>query len=176
MNFKLYLSSPTVLIIDPLFLREELLDYFHHLPLEEPITFTKAEKINKTLFPHGGSIIGFYQINSFVEGEYVIDASEIFRIFEEDFEEYDLSEECLFGVDSGEILVIEWAYIKEFIAENKTNLTDSESFKEVLARQNYLNEQNRFDLIEAFDIDNSWTEFTGDGRYVVTEDFLTLLN
>ena len=81
----------------------------------------------------------------------------------------------MFGVDSGEILIIELTYLKSFIKENKTALTNAESFRELLTKQTYPDAKNRFDLIEAFDIDNSWTEFTGDGRYAATEDFLTLI-
>lgn len=177
MKFDIYLSSPSVIVIDPLFLNEQIIDfidYFAHWPIEEQITFAKAEKINKKLFPDGGSIIGFYQIDDFIEGKYEIDVSEIIRVFKEDFEEYDLSEECLFGVDSGEILVIGFDSLKVLLGEYSSTFKDDFYIKDLLDSINYL--KSKFRLIEAFDIDNTFTEFTGDGRYLVTEDFITAIN
>ncbi|MBA4849375.1 hypothetical protein [Emticicia sp. BO119] len=174
MKFDIYLSSPNVVIIDPLFINKEVVDYFLALPDEEQITPAKAEKINKELFPYGGYIIGFYRINDFIEGKNEIDVSEIIRIFKEDFEEYDLSEECLFGVDSGEILVIGLDFLKVFLEEYSSKFNDDFYLKDLLDTLNY--PKSKFRLIEAFDIDNTFTEFTGDGRYLVTENFITTIN
>ncbi|GAB3512943.1 hypothetical protein [Emticicia fontis] len=174
MKFDIYLSSRNVIIIDPLFLNRKVLDYFIQWPIEEQITPAEAEKINKELFPYGRSIIGFYSINDFVEGKYEIDVSEIFRIFKEDFEEYDLSEECLFGVDSGEILVIGLEFLKALLAEYSSKINDEFSLKDLLGTLN--SPKSKFRLIEAFDIDNTFTEFIGDGRYAASQDFIKTSN
>lgn len=170
MHFNIYLSSPLIVIIDPLFLGEETIDYILRLDVEDKKPWLLASEINKELFPYGGSIVGFYEVQNFNQGEWEINVSEIFRIFKKDFEEYDLSEECLFGVDTGEILVIEFDFLKFFL-ENfvKRSIDYSLVRDELIDIKDF---QRRFHLIQAFDIENNFTDFIGDGRYVASVDFI----
>jgi hypothetical protein len=170
MYFSIFLSSPLIVIIDPLFLEKETIDYILRIDVQGKKPWSLASEINKELFPDGGSIVGFYEVQNFNQGEWEINVSEIFRIFKKDFEEYDLSEECLFGVDTGEILVIEFDYLKIFLENFVKKAIDYSSVRDELI--NNKDFQRRFHLIEAFDIENDFTDFIGDGRYVASVDLI----
>ncbi len=94
------------------------------------------------------------------------------RIFKKDFEELDLSETCLFGVDSAEILLLDFKHFKDFSTKYSEKKSNNLDLKAELFNQ--INNQgiNYFKLITAFDINNSFTDFVGDGRYAVTEDLI----
>lgn len=171
MHFNIFLSSPLIVIIDPLFLKEETVDYILKMDVVSEKPWSLALKINKALFPYGGSIVGLYEVQNFIQGEWVLDVSEIFRVFKEDFQEYDLSEECLFGVDSGEILVIEFDYLKWVLKDFSEKTLDYFLIKDKLFSNEHT-QQSKFCWIEAFDINNTFTDFIGDGRYAISEDFI----
>lgn len=154
------LSSEYVLLIDAGFYYP-----FKNNPQLSPKE-NVLEHLKQNFSMAGNDLIGLIKLENFQKGKYALDISSIKYRTIGDSEDYDLDKGC-FGIDTGEILIIEYKDFELFTVEAQGDLFDNFfDYQKTIQQLNKILGRSSFAIIESPGFGSGF-DFEGDGSYYI---------